>query len=551
MTRTSAESETSLPGYRHSVNKSTFGLNAPISLGFSTTSFRSLLRMRTMIFVVMMMCLIPAVSQARKEPDPSAKRLHHDLMSPYNALVKPSGGPNHQLTVKMGLRLSQVLDVDEKNQIITISVWLRQEWDDLRLKWDPSDYGGVHKLNIPSDDLWKPDIVLYNNADGDFVVTLKTKATVYHTGKIVWEPPAIYKSYCPIDVEFFPFDMQECFMKFSSWTYNGFEVDLQHVCNGTTVDDKVIIPRGIDMKDYYYNVEWDVLNVTARRNVKFYPCCTEPFPDITFMITLRRRTLFYTLNLIMPCIGISCLTVLVFYLPSDSGEKITLSISILLALTVFFLLLSDMNPPTSLVIPLIGKYLLFIMIVVTASIFLTVYTLHINFKTPTTDQMSPWVKRIFTEILPRALLMKRPEMLSSKTLAGTALSNRAPNSIEAHEIPPEGDWGAYENLRQRHESGESVASSSMDNVGSTRFPPEVVDALKGVRFIANHLRQSDKELAEERDWKYICMVIDRFFLYIFTTACFGGTLSIFLYAPSLYDPRNHIALTDPNSTCQY
>ena len=89
--------------------------------------------------------------------------------------------------------------------------------------------------------------------------------------------------------------------------------------------------------------------------VKFYPCCPEPYPDITFNITLRRRTLFYTLNLIVPCVSISCLAVLVFYLPSDSGEKITLSISILLALNFFFLLLSDMNPPTSLVIPLIGE----------------------------------------------------------------------------------------------------------------------------------------------------------------------------------------------------
>ena len=44
--------------------------------------------------------------------------------------------------------------------------------------------------------------------------------------------------------------------------------------------------------------------------------------DITFMMTLRRKTLFYTVNLIIPCVGISFLTVLVFYLPSDSGEKV-------------------------------------------------------------------------------------------------------------------------------------------------------------------------------------------------------------------------------------
>lgn len=112
-------------------------------------------------------------------------------------------------------------------------------------------------------------ICLIDSADGDFVVTLKTKATVYHDGKIVWEPPAIYKSYCPIDVEFFPFDIQECFLKFGTWTYNGDEVDLMHVCNGTHIGKDIIILRGIDLKDYYKNVEWDVINVTARRKV-FY-----------------------------------------------------------------------------------------------------------------------------------------------------------------------------------------------------------------------------------------------------------------------------------------
>lgn len=44
--------------------------------------------------------------------------------------------------------------------------------------------------------------------------------------------------------------------------------------------------------------------------------------DITFNVTMRRKTLFYTVNLIIPCVGITFLTILVFYLPSDSGEKV-------------------------------------------------------------------------------------------------------------------------------------------------------------------------------------------------------------------------------------
>lgn len=104
------------------------------------------------------------------------------------------------------------------------------------------------------------------------------------------------------------------------------------------------------------------------------------FSDITFKLTMRRKTLFYTVNLIIPCVGITFLTVLVFYLPSDSGEKVTLCVSILLSLTVFFLLLAEIIPPTSLAVPLLGKYLLFTMILVTSSIWVTVCVLNVHFR---------------------------------------------------------------------------------------------------------------------------------------------------------------------------
>ena len=44
------------------------------------------------------------------------------------------------------------------------------------------------------------------------------------------------RSYCGIDVEYFPFDEQECMMKFGSWTYDGFMVNIF-----------------IDMSKYFYD----------------------------------------------------------------------------------------------------------------------------------------------------------------------------------------------------------------------------------------------------------------------------------------------------------
>lgn len=65
---------------------------------------------------------------------------------------------------------------------------------------------------------------IISSADGNFEVTLATKATIYHEGLVEWKPPAIYKSSCEIDVEYFPFDEQTCVLKFGSWTYDGFKV---------------------------------------------------------------------------------------------------------------------------------------------------------------------------------------------------------------------------------------------------------------------------------------------------------------------------------------
>lgn len=117
------------------------------------------------------------------------------------------------------------------------------------------------------------------------------------------------------------------------------------------------------------------------------PC---PSADIFFNITLRRKTLFYTVNLIIPCVGISYLSVLVFYLPADSGEKIALCISILLSQTMFFLLISEIIPSTSLALPLLGKYLLFTMLLVGLSVVITIIILNIHYRKPSTHKYVSW-----------------------------------------------------------------------------------------------------------------------------------------------------------------
>ena len=150
-------------------------------------------------------------------------------------------------------------------------------------------------------------------------------------------------------------------------------------------------------------------DLRAIRHEKVYACCVEVYLDLTFTCTIQRKPLFYIVNLIVPCVNISVLAVLVFLLPSDSKKKITLSISILVALLVFYLLLIDLIPPTSLVIPLLGKYLLFTLVIVNLSIIITIITLNVHFRRHPTTHMSPFLRKLFLVYLPRILFMKRPK----------------------------------------------------------------------------------------------------------------------------------------------
>lgn len=95
--------------------------------------------------------------------------------------------------------------------------------------WIPSNFNVCSIFSFSSHSFpacWKfhPEPRRCHSADGNYEVTIMTKAILHHTGKVVWKPPAIYKSFCEIDVEYFPFDEQTCFMKFGSWTYDGYLV---------------------------------------------------------------------------------------------------------------------------------------------------------------------------------------------------------------------------------------------------------------------------------------------------------------------------------------
>ena len=169
-------------------------------------------------------------------------------------------------------------------------------------------------------------------------------AVVVHAdGTVNWNYPLMQESFCKLRMRHFPWDKQICEFKFGSWSYDGFKLDLM---NRSTTGD---------VSSFSSNGEWDLIKMPVKKHVVYYSCCPEPYPDLTFWLIIQRRPLYYMFNIVMPTIFICLATLLVFYLPPECGEKVSLSVTVLLSLTVFNLLVAESLPSQSESVPLLGR----------------------------------------------------------------------------------------------------------------------------------------------------------------------------------------------------
>ena len=276
-----------------------------------------------------------------------------------------------------------------------------------------------------------------------------------------------------------------------------FQVVLDHL-NSSYMDDSGEITEGMDVSKFYRSFEWDVVGVPAYFSLRHYAGDIEPFTMWTFQVHLRRKYGFYVVNLIIPLVSHAVLTILTFYLPSDSKQKIPLSITIMLSLTVYFLLLTEIIPSTSLVLPLLGEYLLFTLILVTFSLLATVLALNAHFRSSATHTMPNWIRKIFLYFLPRVLLMKRPKIENSHDveLKHIKLDLCTCSCLDFSGKMDRNYVYQFGSKRTRTQAELTKLANSLNeevpyNGPDPEIGPMVAETIKSAIFIANHLKMED------------------------------------------------------------
>ncbi|CAD5118373.1 DgyrCDS7085 [Dimorphilus gyrociliatus] len=491
------------------------------------------------------------------------KELIKWLLSNYEKtgkLGRPVVNTSETVKVSYGLALIQILDLDEKNQVLTTNVWSRYTWTDAFLKWDPTKFENVEQVRIPIDEIWTPDIVLYNYADTRLKEHRDALAVIQYTGSVLWIPRSIFKSTCPIDITHFPFDIQNCSLKFGSWTYDGWKLDLDFYDNKDS----------IDTNDYVESNEWKLLGFPARKHTKKYPCCEEPYPDLTFYIRVKRKSAFYNYILILPCVLLSSLTLVIFWLPPESPAKMILAIEYILGMNIFvaffflllllanntppasksipkigmnifvaffllLLLLADSTPPAAKSVPLIGAYFCLNMVLITLSTFLSVIVINLYFRGDKKSRVPKWLKKFIVDYVGRLLCMKNELAQNDDSPKTTdyVINVETGKKSERKRIRcPELKYNKFQPPPMEANDIEPLKGNSTPRINpqissqASSIESDVREIKRILKSYMNKVNDKEAQIKAVKEWKLVALVLDRvfFFTYLATIVISLGTI---------------------------
>ncbi|XP_076866972.1 acetylcholine receptor subunit epsilon [Brachyhypopomus gauderio] len=481
--------------------------------------------------------LVVTIAQVggNEESDLLAKKFKN-----YNKLIRPAKHAGDKVEVQVKLTLTNLISLNEKEETLTTSVWIEMQWNDYRLAWNESEHHGISLIRVPSNSVWLPDIVLENNIDGKFDVAYYANVLIYPDGSIYWLPPAIYRSTCAIEITYFPFDWQNCSLVFRSQTYSANEINLILALDletGLPIEWVVIDPEA-----FTENGEWAIRHRPARKltNPRYSPEDLE-YQEIYFNLIIQRKPLFYIINIILPCSLISSLVVLAYFLPSKAGgQKLTVSISVLLAQTVFLILIAQKVPETSLSIPLIGKYVIFVMSMTTLIVTNCIITLNFSLRSPSTHNMSRTIKHIFLEIVPRFLGMAPlvDEGEESGEADGRRERRRSSFGLmqraEEYVLKQPRSEMMFDKQRERHGLTRSIVDTI--DVSSTaslykslaQAAPEIKECVDACNFIAESTKDQNDVGSEMDSWVLIGKMLDKVCFWAAILLFSVGTIAIFL-----------------------
>ncbi|XP_069995010.1 neuronal acetylcholine receptor subunit alpha-7-like [Penaeus vannamei] len=239
----------------------------------------------------------------------------------------PRQRPNDTIQISVGRLSFMDVRLDEATNTIDILCSFPLSWEDSRLTRDwRKDYDFSVPIVVPIRFLWTPDIINYSPRSLEDESIFRNPFTyVYLDGGVNFFSTSRLRSPCRADLTRWPYDVYACKIKMGSKTYHGYQVDF-------------IVDGEVEFSETDPSISgWEVTDAEVIKRENFYACCDEPYPVLHLDVTVRRHVSESLRALLwIPVFSFLLLTLMVFLLPPDAEEKVTLGGFCLVLEALFF-----------------------------------------------------------------------------------------------------------------------------------------------------------------------------------------------------------------------
>jgi hypothetical protein len=224
------------------------------------------------------------------------------ILKPYKKAIRPTW----KTPMRFEITFNQIMSIDERNQIMQSSFYLKLSWSDHRLTWDITQYN-VKRFLIPASFIWLPDLYIINTADTNGFININALnyAMLDYQGNLyLIINLSMLKTQCKMNILYYPFDKQVCPIQIGAWQYDNSRLAFD--ADNTTVD----------LTNYLENSLWSLSNITTGgvRSKSRYQSNLNG-TDIEFQIQIKRRPTTNMLNNLFPCFILNVVTLATYWIP--------------------------------------------------------------------------------------------------------------------------------------------------------------------------------------------------------------------------------------------
>lgn len=267
--------------------------------------------------------------------------------SRYDKRLRPNYG-GETINVGITIHVTSISAVSEVDMDFTLDFYLRQTWRDPRLAFAnvPGVEGALKELTVGVDyleKLWKPDTFFPNEKKSFFhsATTHNSFLRIDTLGNVYTSQRLTVTATCPMKLQLFPLDSQQCKLGIESYGYTTADIDYFWGRNRSIKNEPDIIVFNDVSLPQFKLTGYNITNVTAITSSGNYN-------RLYFEVNLSRNLGFYLMNIIIPSMLIVTISWVSFWLNREaSPARVGLGVTTVLTMTTLITTTNNAMPKVS------------------------------------------------------------------------------------------------------------------------------------------------------------------------------------------------------------